>query len=406
MNSFLIQSNRIYGEDGCFQGAMLIEDGIIKQCFTKNERLPSNIEILYVEDAYVLPGIIDIHSHGYRTWSAKTIDKNEIKGLSRILPSIGVCATLPTTTAWKEEEDAMLEAIAIAMEEGCVGTTILGIHMEGPFFHPNRHNATSRHEIQPPTLTKAKQYWNSSRHCIRYMTLAPEMPKADEVIKYFQAFDVVIGAGHTNATSEQFCEGVVAGVRSSIHTGNAMRQIHHREIGVMGEALLQKDMYCEIICDFYHLSKEMLEIMFRIKQDDSKFIMISDSDLLSGVEAGKYLAFGKSVHVHTDGRVLLEDGTISGSSKHVLYGIQNLVLKMNMALERVIPLFSLNPATLLSIQDKKGSLCVGKDADIMILDSNLEVLYTFVEGRLCYKKGDHVLINPEFSNNCKRMDVS
>lgn len=399
-SSFMITSDSIYLEDGCKSGTILIENGIIKKWFNKEELVPKNIECINAKGKIVIPGIIDVHSHGYLSWSAKTINKNEIKGLSKILPSIGVTSTLATTTAWKEEEYHMLSSIADAIEEGCEGAKILGIHMEGPFYNPDKHNATPRKEVIPPTIEKAESYWKEARGYLKYMTIAPEVEGAIDVIQFLSEKGVVIGAGHTYATREELKKGIEAGVKVSIHTGNAMRQIDRREIGAMGAALLDKDIYCEIICDLFHLSKEMLEIMFRVKKDLSKFVMISDSDILSGIDPGIYYAFGKNIHIHVDGRILLDDGTISGSSKYVLYGIKNLVEKLHMDLEKVVPMFSLNPATLMGIQNKKGSLKIGKDADIVILDENFEVQNTFVEGKCCYRKGDTIIRNDNFEKIC------
>lgn len=402
--TFMISSNFIFLEDGCYKGTLLIQDGKIKQFFPKGSQLPLGIEIINADDQYVLPGIIDIHSHGYLTWSAKTIDREEIKGLSKILPSIGVTSTLATTTAWKDHEIEMLSSIANAIEDGCEGARILGIHMEGPFYNPDRHNATPRQEVIPPSIEKMKEYWKASRGYLRYMTVAPEVKGALEVIAWLKENGVVVGAGHTDAKMIDFQKGVNAGIQSSIHTGNAMRQIDRREVGAMGAAVLDPNVYCEMICDFHHLSPEMIEIMIRVKNDMSKLIMISDSDHLSGIEPGDYYTFNKVIHVHEDGRILLDDGTISGSSRYVLYGIQNLVNGLHIPLPKVIPLFSLNPATLLGIQKIKGSLKEGKDADICILDQDFHVLYTFVEGKCCYQKGDFIVRNTKFSEICQKIE--
>ena len=403
-SALLITSDQIYMENGCVQGTLHIEHGIIIAFYPTGAELPKHVKQLDVSGKLVLPGIIDVHSHGYHTWSAKTIDKQEIKGLSKVLPSIGVTATLATTTAWKQEEMTMLHAIADAIEEGWEGARILGIHMEGPFYHPDRHNATLREEIIPPTLEKTKDYIREGRDHVKYMTIAPEVKGALEVISWLTDHHIIAGAGHTNATSQELKAGIASGIKVSIHTGNAMRQMDRREIGALGEALLQPCVYCEIICDGFHISLDMLQIMFRIKQDLTKFIMISDSDMLSGVEPGSYEAFSKRVHVHPDGRILLDDGTISGSSKCVLYGISNLVNNLHIPLENVIPMFSLNPATLLSIQAQKGSLRIGKDADILIVDETFQVEHTFVEGRCCFQKGDNVILNEQFSSICKRLE--
>lgn len=401
--SCMITSKHIYMEHGCKSGTILIKDGKIQQYYKLDEALPMNIEHIHAEDHYVIPGIMDVHSHGYLSWSAKTIDKEEIKGLSKVLPSIGVTSTLATTTAWKKHEYAMLSSIADAIEEGCDGARILGIHMEGPFYNPDRHNATPRKEVMPPSVEKAKAYWNVARGHLKYMTIAPEMKGAIDVIHWLTEKGVIMGAGHTSAVLNDMKQAIKAGIKASIHTGNAMLQMDRREIGAMGASLLDPDLYCEVICDLFHLSKEMLEIMFRIKGDPTKFLMISDSDQLSGIEPGDYIAFGKTVHVHSDGRILLDDGTISGSSKYVLYGIQNLVDTLHIPLEEVIPMFSLNPATLLGIQEKKGSIKIGKDADIVILNQNFEVEATFVEGCCRYQRGDSIEKNKQFSQICRRI---
>lgn len=402
-SSMLITSNEIYLEDGCRSGTILLKDGKLAAFYEKGEQLPLGLPHMCVEEHKVIPGIIDVHSHGYCSWSAKTIDKEEIKGLSRILPSIGVTSTLATTTAWKEQEFTMLHAIADAIEEGCEGTRILGIHMEGPFYHPDRHNATLRQEVIPPTIEKAQQYFEAARGHLSYMTIAPEVEGASKVIQWLSEKGVIMGAGHTTATYEELKKGIQDGIRVSIHTGNAMQQIDRRNINALGGALLDSTMYCEIICDLYHLSKEMLELMFLAKRDFSKFIMISDSDLLSGIEPGSYYAFGKNVHIHEDGRILLDDGTISGSSKYVLYGMKNLVEKLQLPLSQVVRMSALNPAILLGIDKEKGSLKVGKDGDVVILNKQFEVEATFVEGKLCYQKNDPIIRNQNFSQICKRI---
>lgn len=397
----VIRCNEIYTEKGIINGYVTIKDKKITNISTKCK---DEQNVLDYKEYRLLPGIIDVHSHGFRSFSAKTIDPKEIQGLSSILPSIGVTATLLTTTGWRENEYEMLEALSCAMDEGSLGAKLLGIHMEGPFFNPLKHNATSLEEVQKPVITQCEAYWRASHGKIKYMTIAPEVEGALEAIRFFKEKGVIIGAGHTLATNTDFIEAKKAGVSVSIHTGNAMQQIDRREIGLMGAALLDRDVYCEVICDLFHLSKEMLEIMFRIKSDLSKMIMISDSDTLSGVEPGTYFAYGKRVHVKEDGRVLLDDGMIAGSSKYVLYGIQNLVEKMGYPLSDIVKMFSLNPAMLLGIESITGSIAVGKDADFMILNDDYEVQATYIQGKCCYRKGDEIPFNADFSKICQRID--
>lgn len=392
--SLIIKSNNIYCEDSVISGYLEIENGKFKEIH--QSYIPRDEDdIIDYSNHTIIPGIIDLHSHGYATWAAKTINPNELNGLSNVLPSIGVTSTLATTTAWAAHEFDNLKVMDKAIEDGCEGTRILGIHMEGPFFNPDYHNATPRKEVQKPSLEKMKQYLATTKH-IKYITIAPDIEGSSEIIAYLDANNIIVGGGHTNATYQQMNMGIDSGLKVSIHTGNAMRGIDRREVGSLGASLLNPNLYCEIICDLYHLSKEMIEIMFRIKNDMSKFLMISDSDSLAGVEPGDYKFNDQIIHVHKDGRLLLDDGTIFGSSKNVLYGIKNLVTQLHMPLEKVVPLFSLNPATLMNMQDEIGSIKKGKTADFVVLNSNFEVQSTYINGVCKYIHGDKLETNPRF----------
>ena len=396
-------SRHIVTEQGTVEGVLQISGGKMTELILH----PTSQQIAQAKDfgdERIFAGIIDLHSHGYHSWSAKTIDSEEIQGLSKILPSIGVTATLATTTGWKEHEMDMLSAIAGALEQGVSGTRILGIHMEGPFFNPDKHNATPRGEVIPPSVQKCEAYWQAARGKIRYMTLAPEIEGADETIRWLRDHNIVAGAGHTLASDQQMQKAIAEGIQVSIHTGNAMRQIDRRDIGALGAALLDPDVICEIICDFYHIAPRMLEIMFWVKNNFDKFIMISDSDTLSGVAPGTYFAYGKRVNVHAGGRILLDDGTISGSSKFVLYGMENLIEKLGIPAHIVSRMASLNPAKLLGMENQKGSIAAGKDADFFIVNDRYEVQETWVEGRLVYKKTDIIETNKHFSQFCRKLD--
>ena len=394
-----LHSKKIYTPQGPIEGYLTIEDGTIRSITqTSNE---SAVEEL--GDAMILPGIIDLHSHGYRSWSAKTVDPQEIQGLSASLPSIGVTATLATITAWETEELHMLDAIATAIETGCPGAKILGIHMEGPFFNPDQHKATPRSEERLPDVKRTRRYIERARGHLRYMTIAPEMEGAFDVMDLLRSEGIHIGCGHTTATSAVFQEAKRHGMQSAIHTGNAMTQIDRREVALMGASLLDPDIYCEINCDLYHLSKEMLELMFRIKQDMGRFLMISDSDVLSGMPAGSYEAFGKIVHVHENGEILLDDGTINGSSKYVLYDMKLLRDVLHLPLEDIIRMSSLNPAIFLGMDDRIGSIAPGKDADLLVTTADLQLLRTYVNGAIRYQQGDPILENPHFQDVCPRI---
>lgn len=397
----VIHSNHVVFPEQIKEAYLCIEDGLWTQISDTAIMAEQSIEY---GDSYLYPGIIDIHSHGYHSWSAKTLDKEEVKGLSQILPSIGVTSTLPTVTGWKLHEREMLETLATAIEEGSRGATLLGIHLEGPFFHPEKHNATPLQEVQEPTIEKLQNNLEAARGHLKYMTIAPDVTGAHEVMDAAIQAGICIGCGHTMASYAEFLEAKQHGMKSSIHTGNAMRQIDRRDVGLLGGALLDFDIYCELICDFFHLSKEMVQLARKIKQDDNKLILISDSDVLSGIAPGTYSTFQKKVTVTKEGTMYLPDGTIYGSTKNVLYGINNLAHELGIPLSTISKMTSQNPATLLGIEDQYGSIAEGHYADFLVFNKNLELQNTYVKGRLVYTKGDLIPLNPQFSKECRRIE--
>ena len=398
-----LYSQHVVLEDKIVEAVIILKDKYIKDIIVN----PSDDLIKKAtnyQDQIIIPGIIDVHSHGFLSWGAKTIDKDEIKGLSKVLTSIGVTSTLVTVTGWKAHEFEMLEVLGNAIEEEVSGAKVLGIHMEGPFYNPEKHNATPRDEIIAPSVELCKKYLEATKGHLRYMTLAPEMDGAIDVIHWLNKHHIVAGGGHTLASDEEYQRGIKEGLKVSIHTGNAMRQMDRRDVGALGAALLDEDLYCEIICDFIHIDPRMLEIMFKVKGTTDKFLMISDSDNLSGLEPGYYCTYGKNVLVNDEGKMTLDDGTIFGSSKYVLYGMYNLVHKLKMDLVEVSRMSALNPAKVLGIDKDYGSIAINKYADLVAIDQDYQVLETFVDGQSVYKKGDKLELNPRFSKVCRRLD--
>ena len=383
MENVLLKSTRIYTEDGLVKGAIEIADGRVLRIIKDDSSLESlDDKIIDYGDNRVIPGIIDLHNHGFGGCSCFTRNKVEIKAIAKALVTVGVTGFQPTTG----NDEQGLECIGSVMDEEYRGARILGIHMEGPFMSSQMPGAFKKEEIIKPSVEKMSSYWQASKGKITYMTLAPEVPGAFAVMKYLQAKGIIIGAGHTNANSQEMKEAIQRGVQISIHTGNAMRGMHQRDVGTLGAVLLDDNIYCELIADFFHICPDMIRIMFRIK-DKGRFVLVSDSSQLSGVKPGKYEMLGQEVFVEESGLVHLADGKICGSSKYVLFGIQNLVENLGLRLEEVLRMSSLNPAALLKIDNQKGSIKPGKDADIVVIDDKYKVIATYVEGQKAYEAG-------------------
>lgn len=375
MKKQYIRSKRIYSEDGLRSGIIEIEGNKFGRLLEAGEKVPG--EVIDYGDRRIIPGIIDVHNHGFFGWElSKGASAADIKGYLKALPCCGVTGVMPTAV------DDAFEAIAGVMEGEYEGARILGIHSEGPFFNRSGENGTEK-DFPKPSMETVERIWEKSRGKLRYMSFAPEVDGAYAVARYLQSKGVVVAAAHTNATAAQIYDAVRHGFSVSTHTGNAMRGIHHREVGALGAVLLEPDMYNELICDFFHICPDMIRIMFKLKSYD-RFLLISDSTPLAGAKPGKYKAFGMEITVGEDGLVKNSEGRIFGSSKPVLYGIGNLVEKLGVPLEKAVIMASFIPARVFGLDGAKGSIKEGKDADFAVIDDQYNAVATYVEGQLAY----------------------
>ena len=235
--------------------------------------------------------------------------------------------------------------------------------------------------IIAPDTDKVDELLERGKGLIKIITIAPENENAVEFIKHVVAKGVTVAMGHTDATYDHALAGVKAGITSATHTFNAMRPINHREPGVIGVALTEDDVYCEMICDFVHLHPATLKLIYKAKGAD-RIKMISDSGHAAGWEVSEFVVDGQTRYV-VDGVVRLADGTIAGSAKTMLDGFKNL-LSMGISMGEVSKMASLNPAKTMKIDNETGSIEIGKFADLVVMDKEYNVLNTYVNGKCVY----------------------
>ncbi len=221
---------------------------------------------------------------------------------------------------------------------------------------------------------------------LKLVDVAPEIEKGLGVIDYFVSHGITVGQYHTNATYEESLKGIEHGTTVATHLFNVMTGLHHRDVGVAGASLLSDKVDCELICDGLHVSLPMIELAIKMKSHD-RIMMVSDNTAFLGAPKGKYKGQEKDIGtdreeltVTDEGFVLSKTGRLSGSSKPVLYGMKNLVQKLNMDLVDVCRMSSFNPARKYGLVSK-GEIHEGKDADFVVIDENFNALYTYVEGR-------------------------
>jgi len=396
----LIISENIYTSAGRVAGGVVLNGTTIEKIVEEKDLAQySELETIDARGNMVLPGFIDMHIHGSAGWAVGTADEGNVRGLSRFLPSVGVTSYHPTCGG--ETVDVIKESLrAVARVKGgdYDGARILGVHMEGPFLNPAKKGAFIVKNLQKPSVDLMKSFIEASEGNIIHVTLAPEVEGAKELIEYLVDQGIMVAGGHTDATFAETEQGIEWGVTLSNHTCNAQRSIHHREPGALGAYLLNDDVYCELICDFFHVHPEMVRLVMRLKGPD-KVAMISDSIIGAGLKPGKYEFSGKTINIDAEGWSKLPDGTISGSTKSMAFGIKNMV-ELGYSIEDVSKMASFVPAKLSKVEDRKGSIGEGKDADLVIMDKDFNVVRTYVEGKLAYDVNDEQpLANPVLAAN-------
>lgn len=383
---------KLYSENKTYdESYLLVDNGKIISVL---EQMPEHMKVEDYGDCMIIPGIIDIHSHGRLGYSATCKDKEELFGYTKAIAASGVTGVFATT----QELETMTRVADVIDSKEIHGARILGIQAEGPYRHPKYMGASKGFDWPKPSLEYTKKMWEAAKGRLRYMSISTDIDGLDESIAFLKEKGVILAAGHTDATFKQMNEGFQKGIRTISHFGNAMRQIHQRDAGAIGACLLNPHILCEIICDHVHVASEVLDIYFRVK-DFHEFILVSDSSELAGMKKGRYYARGKERIVSEDGRILLDDGTISGSGKTIVYGIINLIKEHGFAMEDCLSMGCYNPAKLFGLEKSKGSIKEGKDADFVVLNSNYEVVATYVEGNKEYDcQIDIDLQNPKMIN--------
>lgn len=374
-NGNVLYNGRFSTCDIKIEGEKIAEIGLLAY---NDDKMLNDDKILDVSDMYVLPGFIDTHIHG--AYGARFSDPNpDINIITAFEATKGV-TSIAATTASSEFSDLLrqIDVIYNAAKHNTKGAKIAGIHAEGPFINKKNKGAMNEKYIIPPSVDSFKEMLDHSKGLLKIMTIAPEIENAKDIIDFAVENSIKISIGHTSATIDEADRAIKWGAEQSTHTFNAMRSFNHREPGVLGSVLLNPKVKCEMICDFVHIHPKTTELIYRLKGADNINI-VSDSGHAAGMDISEFFVDGQKRYVK-NGVVRLEDGTIAGSTKTMLEGVQNLY-NIGIPLEDISKMASQNPAKSLEIENETGSISVGKYADIVILDKNLQVKHTFINGK-------------------------
>lgn len=388
--SIVLINAKIYEEN------QIIPDGFIKikgmkikeTGWMSKYKADDQSNVIDLQGQTVVPGMIDIHIHG--TSGADVMD-GEIASLEtmvKALPQEGTTAFLATTMT--QSEDTISKALKntatfIKNYQKPGQSEILGVHLEGPFVNPSMAGAQPVEYIILPEIPLFEKWQKLAEGTIKLVTMAPEQKGGLELIRYLKQNNVVISIGHSDAKFTDVKKGIEAGVTQVTHLFNQMKGLHHREPGVVGATLLLEELYAELIVDGVHVCPEMIQLAYRNKNSE-KLILITDSMRAKCLKNGEYDLGGQLVSVK-DGMAVLQNGALAGSVLKLNDAMKNMLnYCAGCNLVDVIKMTSTNPAKQLNISDRKGSISVGKDADLVVLNNEYDVLMTFCRGVLSYQK--------------------
>ncbi|QKY69954.1 N-acetylglucosamine-6-phosphate deacetylase [Lentibacillus sp. CBA3610] len=386
-NDVYIKNAAIFTEeDGVINGSLVIEETKIKAIHMEEQTPPDDVTVIDGEGLNLIPGFIDGHIHGAAGADVMDATEEALDTMAGALPEEGTTSFLATTiTQSPQNISKALENVAVySSKQG--KAEVIGVHLEGPFIEASKKGAQPLEYIMGPDIDQFKYWQELSGNSIKTTTMAPEHDTTGEFIQYLYQSGVNVSAGHTDAGFEAIKKAIPYGLRQLTHLCNAMNGIHHRDIGAVGAAFQLEEIRAELIADGIHVSPEMLQLIFS-NLGSERLILITDAMRAKCLQAGNYELGGQPVTV-TDDRAVLEDGTLAGSILKMQQGAQQMLRLENASIENVVQMASENPAKQLNIFDRKGSIRTGKDADLLLVDDNLQIKYTICRGAVAYQEDE------------------
>lgn len=380
----IINNGNIFGIDEEFKkGSIAIQDGkIVEISYDGKDIVSDDTEgIIDAKGMYVVPGFVDIHFHGCKGYDLCDATIEALEEILKYQLSIGVTDIVPATmTLPKDKLEKIVSVAAKASNHN--GSNLQGITMEGPFVSKEKKGAQNEAYIQKPDVEFFREIQEKSGNLIKQIVIAPEEDENYEFIKEISK-ETVVSIGHTMADYEMAHKAFENGATHVTHLFNGMKEFGHRQPNVVGAALDREDVYVELICDGVHVHPAMVRASFWLF-GANRVCMISDSIRAAGMEDGTYTLGGQLVNVK-ENIATLEDGTIAGSVANLYECFKMVVEKMNIPLKNAILSCTKTPAKSLGIDNKCGILTEGRNADLLILDKHLNLVYILKNGKI-YKR--------------------
>lgn len=366
-------------------GTVQVQDQIITYVgSTANAPMWQHQTTYDAQGGLVIPGFIDIHVHGGMGADFMDADPQVLDTITTFHASQGTTAILATTmTAPHADIEHVLEQVYNYINHGQMpGAQIEGVHLEGPFISPKWPGAQNPEHIVLPNIEWLEQWEARYPGLIKQLTLAPEREGALLLIPWLRQHGITAAAGHTDASYEEIMEAVAVGLNHAVHTFNAMTPLHHRKPGVAGAVLSTPAIHAEVIADGIHVHPAAVSLLAQLKQNNN-LILITDAMSAAGLGDGQYMLGDQPVNVINGIATLPDDsGTLAGSRLTMIEGFCFLIQQAGLSIMQASAAASGNPARELGLYEQTGSLDIGKRADILVLNPEMELQHIFIKGLL------------------------
>ncbi len=376
MKTYLVNA-QVY-LDRAFQSATLcVEDGKLR--ILANGCDTADGQVFDAAGLKAVPGFIDTHTHGAVGVDVNGATAEDYEKISLFMASKG-------TTAWQcsiltdtqEQTEWCIGQFNRHMTMDRKGADLVGIHLEGPFLAKEYKGAMPEHLLQTSNIDLVRHYQKLANGKINYITISPELPGVQNMIPALRELGIVVGIGHSGATYDEAMSAIALGATVGTHVGNASRLFHQHEPAIFG-AIMESDTYCETICDGFHLVPGTVRMYGKCKGLDH-IVAITDSIMAAGLPDGDYHLGVNEVVVKDGDAKLKYGGTRAGSTLTQDRALKNMLKWLPNTLEEIIPTLTENPAKEMGLWERKGSLENGKDADVVLLDEEANVIHVFARG--------------------------
>lgn len=375
----LFRNCKYLSKDGTFEEAdILVNDGIIAS-IGHNIQPDINCEIIDASGYKIIPGLIDIHIHGAIGYDVMTANPEQINEMGLFLAKSGTTTFLPTTiTASMEDTCQALENIKTVAKINNIGAYIAGVHIEGPYISPKQLGCHDVSLVKKPDISEFERFRDILGNDIKiHMTIAPELDDGFNFTNHVIESGASISIGHSNADARVVQMALQNGINCFTHLFNAMKGIHHREPGVAGAALVS-NAFVELICDGAHVHPDIIKMIYNLK-GSKEIVLMTDAMHATGLGDGQYFFGGAVINV-VNGISRNESGALASSTLTMHKAMKNIIKFLDVPLEDAVRMATINPAKVIGIDNIVGSIEVGKQADILILDESLNINAVYCKG--------------------------